>query len=156
MDSERSGPNRPCGLTPSLSDRSAKADHLDVWITPTSRRACTARAVSPRVTPLPRSPSSSRVMFCEPAAVPLASHAHAAIHRGAERLHHSLAIRASGPHPFPFRTRSLSLTAPMVLRSRDRGRVGHRRHLRTRPPSSHDGGGRVVFECCPARVSYDL
>src|ERR1044071_3061484 len=40
-----------------------------------------------------------------------------------------LATRASGPHPFPFRTRSLSPTAPMVLRSRDRGRVGRRRRL---------------------------
>src|SRR6476469_9660968 len=40
-----------------------------------------------------------------------------------------LATRASGPHPFPFRTRTLSPTAPMVLRSRDRGSVGRRRRL---------------------------
>src|SRR5205814_8493027 len=40
-----------------------------------------------------------------------------------------LAVRAYGPHPFPIRTRSLSPTAPMVLRSRERGRVGHRRLL---------------------------
>src|SRR5262245_60901384 len=46
-----------------------------------------------------------------------------------------LATRASGPHPFPSRTRSLSLTAPMVLRSRDRGRVGRRRHPCPNPPS---------------------
>ena len=36
----------------------------------------------------------------------------------------SLATRAQGPHPFPFRTRQLSPVAPMVLRSRGRGRVG--------------------------------
>src|SRR5207248_6438986 len=45
------------------------------------------------------------------------------------------ATRASGPHPFPFRTRSLSPTAPMVLRSRDRGRVGRRRRLSSKGPS---------------------
>jgi hypothetical protein len=45
----------------------------------------------------------------------------------------SLATRASGPHSFPFRTRSLSPTAPMVLRPRGRGRVGRRRHLLMKP-----------------------
>ena len=34
---------------------------------------------------------------------------------------------AWGNHPFPFRTRQLSPTAPMVLRGELRGRVGHRR-----------------------------
>ena len=29
-----------------------------------------------------------------------------------------------GPHPFPFRTRKLSLLPPMVLRAQVRGRVG--------------------------------
>ena len=40
----------------------------------------------------------------------------------------SLATRAQGPHPFPSRTRPLSPAAPMVLRPRERGRVGRRRH----------------------------
>src|SRR5258708_38742148 len=40
-----------------------------------------------------------------------------------------LVTSATGPHPFPSRTRSLSLSAPMVLRLRDRGRVG-----RCQPP----------------------
>src|SRR4051794_23607681 len=35
-------------------------------------------------------------------------------------------IVARGFHPFPFRTRKLSLSAPMVLRARVRGRVGRR------------------------------
>lgn len=55
----------------------------------------------------------------------------------------SLASRALGPHPFPSRTRSLSQAAPMVLRSRDRGRVGRCRHL-SKPPSpilTDPGGG---------------
>src|ERR1700712_2071438 len=36
-------------------------------------------------------------------------------------------VIASGKRPVPFRTRKLSLTAPMVLQSKDCGRVGHRR-----------------------------
>jgi hypothetical protein len=36
---------------------------------------------------------------------------------------------AKGPHPFPFRTRQLSPSAPMVLRGRLRGRVGRRRGI---------------------------
>ncbi len=40
----------------------------------------------------------------------------------------SVAI-ASGKRPVPFRTRKLSLTAPMVLHSLGCGRVGHRRHF---------------------------
>src|SRR5438128_8938358 len=61
-----------------------------------------------------------------------------------------LATRASGPHPFPFRTRSLSPTAPMVLRSRERGRVGRRRHLIETPLSLPDSGAfRVVADLRP-------
>src|SRR5829696_1155302 len=33
----------------------------------------------------------------------------------------TLATRAQGPHPFPFRTRALRPAAPMVLRPRGRG-----------------------------------
>src|SRR6476659_7178313 len=61
-----------------------------------------------------------------------------------------LATRASGPHPFPFRTRSLSPTAPMVLRSRERGRVGHRRLLTRRTPTALRGG-RSSFQPRPLR-----
>ena len=61
--------------------------------------------------------------------------------------HDSLATRASGPHPFPSRTRSLSLIAPMVLRARARGRVGRRRHHFTAPVtgSSDPRGGGCLF-----------
>ena len=59
----------------------------------------------------------------------------------------SLASRALGPHPFPSRTRSLSQAAPMVLRSRDRGRVGRCRHL-LKPPTLQSAGG--FFVVCPA------
>ena len=47
-----------------------------------------------------------------------------------------LPTSARGPHPFPFRTRSLSPAAPMVLRLRDRGRVGRRQPFpkEARPP----------------------
>ena len=52
----------------------------------------------------------------------------------------SLATRAQGPHPFPFRTRALRPAAPMVLRPRGRGRVGRRRHLiKSRHPSLDAG-----------------
>src|SRR5437763_16199216 len=36
-------------------------------------------------------------------------------------------VLASGKRPVPFRTRKLSLTAPMVLQPKGCGRVGHRR-----------------------------
>jgi hypothetical protein len=39
----------------------------------------------------------------------------------------SPATRAKGPHPFPFRTRQLSPSAPMVLHGGLCGRVGRRR-----------------------------
>ncbi len=54
----------------------------------------------------------------------------------------SVAI-ATGPHPFPFRTRKLSLSAPMVLGWIRPGRVGRRRISRTSGPTSV--GSLVVF-----------
>ena len=45
-------------------------------------------------------------------------------------------ILAKGPHPFPFRTRQLSPSAPMVLRGRPRGRVGRRRGINFEPRTS--------------------
>ena len=42
---------------------------------------------------------------------------------------------SAGAHPFPFRTRALGPTAPMVLRPRGRGKLGRRRHpISRRPP----------------------
>src|ERR1044071_5812729 len=61
-----------------------------------------------------------------------------------------LATRASGPHPFPFRTRSLSPTAPMVLRSRDRGRVGRRRRLCEARLHANADGPRFFCAILPA------
>src|SRR5437667_12298169 len=51
-----------------------------------------------------------------------------------------LATSATGPHPFPSRTRSLSLSAPMVLPLRGGGRVG-RRQLLIRSPLPSIGAG---------------
>ena len=53
-------------------------------------------------------------------------------------FHRVTAATAVGKRPVPFRTRKLSLPAPMVLHSRGCGRVGHRRtqlHTRTPNPS---------------------
>ncbi len=36
-------------------------------------------------------------------------------------------VTARGRHPFPFRTRQLRLSAPMILRGQLRGKVGSRR-----------------------------
>ena len=44
-----------------------------------------------------------------------------------DRVTRVTAAIAKGKHPVPSRTRKLSLSAPMVLRSRGRGRVGRRR-----------------------------
>ena len=43
------------------------------------------------------------------------------------QFHRVAAAIARGKHPVPSRTRKLSPSAPMVLRGRPRGRVGHRR-----------------------------
>src|SRR6266496_3685316 len=42
-------------------------------------------------------------------------------------FHSVSVVIASGKRPVPFRTRKLSLTAPMVLQPKGCGRVGHRR-----------------------------
>ena len=47
--------------------------------------------------------------------------------------HHWLVASARGPHPFPSRTRPLSLSAPMVLPLRGGGRVGRRQPYRRKP-----------------------
>jgi hypothetical protein len=49
---------------------------------------------------------------------------------------------ARGKHPVPFRTRKLSLSAPMVLRGRPRGRAGHRRNT---PFKRADPIGSALF-----------
>src|SRR2546423_5931092 len=55
-------------------------------------------------------------------------------------------VIGAGSHPFPFRTRKLSLLPPMVLRGKLRGRVGHcRDYLRESPRSSDDDGGLFFF-----------
>src|ERR671913_1454261 len=48
-------------------------------------------------------------------------------------------VMGAGSHPFPFRTRKLSLLPPMVLRGKLRGRVGHCRDYFSKPASSDDG-----------------
>src|SRR5437870_4133096 len=45
-------------------------------------------------------------------------------------------VIGAGSHPFPFRTRKLSLLPPMVLRGKLRGRVGRCRHYLTEKPAS--------------------
>ena len=47
---------------------------------------------------------------------------------------------ATGPHPFPFRTRKLSLSAPMVLGGIPPGRVGRRRIFSMKKPPPRGGG----------------
>src|SRR5215207_2306252 len=49
---------------------------------------------------------------------------------------------ARGSHPFPSRTRKLSLSAPMVLGERSPGRVGRRRFSLRRAPPERAGALR--------------
>ena len=59
---------------------------------------------------------------------------------------------ARGPHPFPSRTRSLSLAARMVLLGRPSGRVRRRRPLyRTAPDAQHERTGAVLHPGGPLR-----
>jgi hypothetical protein len=60
------------------------------------------------------------------------------------------AAMARGPHPFPSRTRSLSLAARMVLRGRPRGRVRRRRPMTPIAPVAHPAAGAFVH---PAATS---
>ena len=61
-----------------------------------------------------------------------------------DRCEHKISVAlAVGSHPFPFRTRKLSLPAPMVLGWNRPGRVGRRRISLTRGPSN--GGPLVTF-----------
>ena len=56
--------------------------------------------------------------------------------RAPGRVHRVTAAIATGKHPDPYRTRKLSLPAPMVLQPRGCGRVGRRRtYTAWRPPS---------------------
>ena len=48
-------------------------------------------------------------------------------YKGPGRVHRVTAAIATGKHPDPYRTRKLSLPAPMVLPPRGGGRVGRRR-----------------------------
>src|SRR3984957_10440642 len=57
------------------------------------------------------------------------------IRPGTGRYFHRVAAAiARGKHPVPSRTRKLSPSAPMVLRGRPRGRVGHRRTFFPKKP----------------------
>src|ERR1700685_2843955 len=71
--------------------------------------------------------------------------------RGPRLLFHRVAAAiARGKHPVPSRTRKLSPSAPMVLRGRPRGRVGHRR---TYLPEKADPQGPAffAFRGCPRK-----
>src|SRR3954464_5514760 len=59
------------------------------------------------------------------------------------RLQLRLTTSAQGPHPFPFRTRQLSPAAPMVLPSRDGGRVGRRQPFLGNPAGRRPTGFSV-------------
>src|SRR2546421_4198486 len=71
-----------------------------------------------------------------------------------------LATSATGPHPFPSRTRQLSLSAPMVLRLRGRGRVGRRQPSTVKPTSDVPEAGftfsahRVSFQSMPSSTKF--
>src|SRR5207249_10001224 len=49
-------------------------------------------------------------------------------------------VIGSGSHPFPFRTRKLSLIPPMVLHGKLCGRVGRCRHYSREPAVKHHSG----------------
>src|SRR5689334_25224656 len=67
------------------------------------------------------------------------------ISRQMTRLNLPLVI-GSGSHPFPFRTRKLSLIPPMVLYGKLYGRVGRCRHYFDQPAGPHPR----VFLCTAA------
>jgi hypothetical protein len=54
-------------------------------------------------------------------------------------------VIGSGLHPFPFRTRKLSLIPPMVLHGKLCGRVGRCRHYSSKPVVSNRNGLLVLY-----------
>src|SRR5258706_12589202 len=66
-----------------------------------------------------------------------------------------LATSATGPHPFPSRTRSLSLSASMVLPLRGGGRVDRRQRL-IRSPLQSTGAGFWFYAGSPSSPSSDV
>src|SRR5271155_4420246 len=56
-----------------------------------------------------------------------------------------------GSHPFPSRTRKLSLAGPMVLRAQVRGRLGDRRNNLEKAPQ---GNLRGFFCVCRLLIDY--
>jgi hypothetical protein len=56
-------------------------------------------------------------------------------------------VMAAESHPFPSRTRKLSLSAPMVLEGLPSGRVGHRRNI-SQPDSRSPLGGSCYRRVC--------
>src|SRR5206468_13082584 len=67
-------------------------------------------------------------------------------------------VIGSGSHPFPFRTRKLSLLPPMVLHGKLCGRVGRCRHYSTGPIAQAVGPlffGRRL-SCEEARLVTDV
>jgi hypothetical protein len=70
-------------------------------------------------------------------------------------LHSVTAAIAKGKHPVPSRTRKLSPSAPMVLRGRPRGRVGHRRtcfHKAREPLPGNGSSGSRAFSARPGQA----
>jgi hypothetical protein len=56
-----------------------------------------------------------------------------------------LVVLPRGPHPFPSRTRKLSLAGPMILRWKRRGNVGHRQGLNLKAASGFSRCGLLFF-----------
>src|SRR3954469_23704567 len=76
---------------------------------------------------------------------------HTTTHVGCVWVFRSVSVvLASGKRPVPFRTRKLSLTAPMVLQPKGCGRVGHRR---TQHEEEEDPG-REPETVLPGSFSY--
>ena len=66
-----------------------------------------------------------------------------------ENINSVSAAIARGKRPVTFRTRKLRLSAPMVLRGRPRGRVGHRRTYFEKGPPASGGHSSMNVRRCP-------
>ena len=100
-------------------------------------RGLGARARYGRLTGAAVTPALTPDLFAADAATPTPRHGSrdampgSEMRRKAERFPVTI---AAGSHPFPSRTRKLSLPAPMVLGGRPSGRVGRCRNLSQRQP----------------------
>lgn len=148
QEAERLAITTTTRLVPASRARTLKGVvHQMVWHASCSRPLCCSRHTNTTPPPLPQHPSGScgERRGAATAGQPPEQRADPVQQNDDCVLNTVAVVIAEGKHPVPYRTRKLSLPAPMVLHAPACGRVGNRR---TQPfngaPASDRGGGTTT------------